>query len=257
MNNQKGKTQILKDPNRGSVYAGPLVVIINGFSASASEFFANAMQDYDRGIVIGTPSYGKASMQRIYPLSFEDKPNEFVKLTVEEFYRITGKSNQTVGIIPDVTIRMLFDGQMPREKDNKTALKNEVIEGVSRFTPFRNPLKSQIIENSKKRIGSNIDAKLIEELNVKIDQLYEGPLNPILVEFNTVYSEVNKMNALWSDIKNLSEKEYPIKIDRNTVDIEYQEFDEFLKSSNTEKIKALKSNFPVVEAMNIIIDLNK
>ncbi len=257
MNDQKGKTQTLKDPNRGSVYVGPLIVIINGFSASASEFFANAMQDYDRGIVIGTQSYGKASMQRIFPLSHEDTPNEFVKLTIEEFYRITGKSNQTVGITPDVTIRMLFDGQMPRESDSKTALKNEVIEGVSRFTPFSNPLKSEIIENSKKRLRSNIDAKLIEELNEKIDKLYEGPLTPILLEFDTVFTEVNKMNALWSDIKNLSEKEYPIKIDRNTVDIEYQEFDEFLKSSNTEKIKALKSNFPVVEAMNIIIDLNK
>lgn len=85
MNDRKGDKDILKDPNRGSVYTGPLVVLINGFSASASEFFSNAMQDYDRAIVIGTTSYGKASMQRIFPLSFGNEPHEFVKLTIEEF----------------------------------------------------------------------------------------------------------------------------------------------------------------------------
>lgn len=257
MNNRRHQTQTLKDPNRGSVYTGPLVVLINGFSASASEFFTNAMQDYNRAIVIGTQSYGKASMQRIFPLSFEDNPDEFVKLTIEEFYKITGKTNQTIGITPDVEIPLLFEDQMPKESDNTTALKNDVIEGVSRFTPFSNPLKAEAIANSKKRIGENQDAKTITEMNDKIDKLYDGPLTPVLLEFNSVFTEINKMNTVWKDIKNLSEKEYPIKVDRNTVDIEYQEFDEFLKSSNTEKIKALKSNFPVAEAINIINDLNK
>lgn len=255
MNNRRGQTQTLKDPNRGSVYTGPLVVMINGFSASASEFFTNAMQDYNRAVVIGTKSYGKASMQRIFPLSFEDNPDEFVKLTIEEFYRISGKTNQTIGITPDVEIPALFNQQMPREGENKTALKNNVIEGVSRFTPFNNPLKGDAIANSKKRISENLDAKAIDEMNVKIDNLYDGTLTPILLEFNSVFTDVNKMNTLWKDIKDLSEKEYPINIERNTVDVEYQEFDDYLKSSNIEKIKALKSNFPVLEAMNIINDL--
>lgn len=257
MNNKKGQTQTLKDPNRGLVYTGPLVVLINGFSASASEFFTNAMQDYNRAIVVGAQSYGKASMQRIFPLKMESMPHEFVKLTIEEFYRITGKTNQTVGITPDVLIPMLFENQMPKESDNKTALKNDTIEGASRFTPFSNPLKSQVIENSKKRLSNNKDAKSIADMNVKIDALYEGTLTPIPLDFNSVFVEVNKMNSVWKDIKNLSEKEYPIKVERNTVDIEYQEFDDYLKSSNTEKIKALKSNFAATEAVNIINDLNR
>lgn len=257
MNNKKGQTQILKDPNRGSVYSGPLVVLINAFSASASELFANTMQDYDRGIVIGAQSYGKASMQRIFPLTFENNPTEFVKLTVEEFYRITGKTNQTVGITPDVEIPILFDEQMPRESDNKSALKNDTIEGVSRFTPFLNPLKKQAIENSKNRIADNPDAKEIVAMNVKIDEIYEGPLAPITLEFNSVFTDVNKMNTVWKSIKDLAEKQYPITVERSKVDVEYQEFDDYLKSSNIEKIKALKSNFPVIEAINIINDLNK
>ena len=257
MNNKKEQTQTLKDPNRGIVYAGALVVLINGFSASASEFFTNAMQDYNRAIIIGTQSYGKASMQRIFPIGFEAEPKEFVKLTLEEFYRITGKSNQTVGITPDVKIPQLFEGQMPKESDNKTALKNDVIQGVSRFTLFYNPMKMEAIENSKKRIETNQDVKNIAEMNSKIDALYDGGLSPIVLEFNTVFTEVNKVNSLWKDIKNLSEKEYPITIKRNSVDVEYQEFDDYLRSSTTEKIKVLKCNFPVIEAMNIINNLNK
>lgn len=257
MNNKKGQTQTLKDPIRGSIYSGPLVILINGFSASASEFFTNVMQDYNRAIVIGAQSYGKASMQRIYPLTFEDNPDEFLKLTIEEFYRITGKTNQTIGITPDVAIPILFDDQMPRESDNETALKNNSIKSVSRFTPFSNPLKKMAIENSIKRINADADAKLIVDMNVKIDKLYEGPLTPILLDFNAVFDEINKMNSLWAEIKDLSEKEYPIKVESNSVDLEYQEYDDFLKTSTTEKTKALKSNFPVVEALNIIFDLNK
>lgn len=256
MNNRRGQTQTLKDPNRGSVYTGPLVVLINGFSASASEFFTNAMQDYERAIVVGAQSYGKASMQRIYPLTFQEQPDEFIKLTIEEFYRITGKTNQTIGITPDVAIPVLFNEQMPRESDNKTALKNDTIEGVLRYNIFSNPLKAKAIENSKKRISLDNEIKVINEMNVKIDKLYEGPLNPVALNFDSVFTEVNQMNSLWKDIKDLSEKEYPIHVERNSVDVEYQEFDDYLKSSNTEKIKALKSNFPVLEAINIINDLN-
>ena len=257
MNNRKGQAQTLKDPNRGSVYTGPMVVLINKFSASASEFFANTMQDYNRAIIIGTQSYGKASMQRIYPLTYEDNPTEFVKLTIEEFYRITGKSNQTIGVTPDVNIPALFEGQMPTESDNSTALKNDMIQGVLRFTAFPNPMKPEAIENSRKRISFDQNAKDILEMNKKIDKLYDGSLPPVLLEFDSVYNDVTKMNSLWKDIKDLSEKQLPITAERNTVDVEYQEFDEYLKSSNKEKIKALKSNFPVLEAMNIITDLNK
>lgn len=257
MNDRKGNKDVLKDPNRGSVYTGPLVVLINGFSASASEFFSNAMQDYDRAIVIGATSYGKASMQRIFPLSFGNEPQEFIKLTIEEFYRITGKTNQTIGITPDVEIPLLFNEQMPRESENKTALKNDFINSVTRFTPFSNPLKTEVIAKSKKRLSENESAKRISEMNVKIDSLYDGTLTPIVLEFDSVFNDVNKINTLWKDIKDISETEYPINVERNSVDVEYQEFDDYLKSSNIEKIKKLKNNFPVVEAMNIINDLKK
>lgn len=255
MNDRDNKKTILKDPNRGSVYSGPLVILINGFSASASEFFTNAMQDYNRAVVIGSKSHGKASMQQILPLVFTQNPDEFIKITKEEFYRITGKTNQTIGITPDVEIPTLFDKQMPRENENKTALKNDEIAGVLKFTEFPNPNKKNAVEKSKTRIVSNSDMKEVAAMNIKINSVYDNDIPPIALNFNSVFNEINKMNSLWKDIKKLTEKQYPINVERNSVDIEYQQFDEFLKSSNTEKIKAIKNNLHIIEAVNIINDL--
>lgn len=255
MNTMSGKKETIKDPNRGSIYNGPMVILINGFSASASEFFTNTMQDYKRAVVIGTKSHGKASMQRILPLSFKKDQEEYIKLTIEEFYRVTGKTNQTIGITPDVEIPLLFDKQMPRESDNKTALKNDTIEGVLRFTEFPNPKRNEAIDKSKNRVLSNSNLKSVVELNSKINKVYDEDLPPIALNFNAVFESVTKMNTLWKEIKDSSEKEYELNVERNSVDVVYQQFDEYLKSSNKEKIKAIKNNLHIIEALNIINDL--
>ena len=255
MNTKSGNKQTIKDPNRGSIYNGPLVILINGFSASASEFFTNTMQDYKRAVVIGNQSHGKASMQRILPLSVEKNQEEYIKLTIEEFYRVTGKTNQTIGITPDVFVPTLFDKQMPRESKNKTALKNDTIEGVLRFTEFPNPKRTEAIEKSKIRVNANENLKTITTLNGKLNTIYDEDLPPILLNFNSVFESVNKMNLLWKEVKDISKREFELKVERNSVDIEYQQFDEYLKSSNTEKIKDIKSNLHIIEAVYIINDL--
>ncbi len=255
MDNHEKQKETIRDPNRGTIYSGPIVILINGFSASASEFFTNAMQDYNRAIVVGNQSYGKASMQRIFPLTDDKNPSEFIKITLEKFYRITGKSNQTIGITPDIEIPLLFDKQMPRESANKTALKSDEIQSTLRYTVLTNELKSKSIENSKNRLKENETIKTIIDLNTKINTLYDTDLPPIVLQFSDVFVEVNKVNTLWSDIKSKSEIEFPISVERNKIDIEYQQFDEYLKSNNIEKIKAIKTNIHIIEAANIINDL--
>lgn len=255
LDNSKQKKETLKDPTRGTIYSGPIVVLINGFSASASEFFSNAMQDYNRAIIVGNKSYGKASMQRIFPLTEGRNPSEFIKITLEKFYRITGKSNQTIGITPDIEIPMLFDRQMPRENANETALKSDEISPAIRYTVLENELKATAIANSKSRIGKDATLLAIVNLNTKIDALYDATFPPILLQFSAVFEEVNRVNKLWADIKSVSETELPLKVERNKIDIEYQQFDDYLKSSNIEKIKAIKTNTHINEAVNIINDL--
>ncbi|MGL2963459.1 S41 family peptidase [Flavobacterium sp. RSB2_4_14] len=253
LNNNKNNKTILRDTNVGTIYNGPMVVLINGFSASASEFFANAIQDYNRGIIIGTKSLGKASMQRIYPLN----PNndEFLKLTLELFYRVTGKSNQYDGITPDIEIPTLFDSQMPRESSNKTALKNDILGESLSFNYLPKSVYSQVISNSKTRVESNIYSNEISDLNARINPFFDNDLPPITLQFDTVFDNVAKINTLWKEVKTAAEKEYPIAVELNTVDVLYQKQDDFLKTNNTERAKVVRQNYHILEAVNILNDI--
>lgn len=127
--NKEGRSQTLSDEVPGTIYNGPLVVMVNEFSASASEIFAGAIQDYKRGIVLGsTSTYGKGTVQRNVPFG---KPlddlgiqTEYgaVKLTFQKFYRVTGSSTQRKGVVPDVILPDEYEFLKYREKDNESSL---------------------------------------------------------------------------------------------------------------------------------------
>ncbi len=255
MNNNRNKKEILKDTNRGTVYNGPMVVMINGFSASASEFFTNAMQDYSRAIIIGNKSLGKATMQRIFPLNKNN--DEFLKLTLEKFYRITGKSNQYIGITPDVEIPLLFDKQMPREDSNETALKNDEIGVRLKYSKWSDELYAGAIALSKKRIETSKDAAEITALNAKINPFYDNDFPPVTLQFDAVFNDVNKINDLWKTIKSATEKEYPITVEQNSFDDEFQKHDDYLKSCNMERMKTIRQNYHILEAVNILSDIKQ
>lgn len=127
--NKEGRSQTLSDEVPGTIYNGPLVVMVNEFSASASEIFAGAIQDYKRGIIMGsTSTYGKGTVQRNVPFG---KPlddlgiqTEYgaVKLTFQKFYRVTGSSTQRKGVVPDVILPDEYEFLKYREKDNESSL---------------------------------------------------------------------------------------------------------------------------------------
>ncbi|MFM7396941.1 MAG: carboxy terminal-processing peptidase [Gammaproteobacteria bacterium] len=101
-----GEREVLDDPDAGIVYDGPLVVLIDRFSASASEIFAGAIQDYRRGVVVGQRSFGKGTVQNLVPLSrWSARPvNGQLTVTIGKFYRVTGESTQHRGVEPDVEL---------------------------------------------------------------------------------------------------------------------------------------------------------
>ena len=101
-----GTKEVLDDTVEGTVYDGPLVVLIDRFSASASEIFAGAIQDYRRGVVVGQRSFGKGTVQNLVPLQrWSSKPvNGQLTVTIAKFYRVTGESTQHRGVEPDVTL---------------------------------------------------------------------------------------------------------------------------------------------------------
>ncbi|MEO0368179.1 MAG: carboxy terminal-processing peptidase, partial [Pseudomonadota bacterium] len=102
----KRKRQILRDTDSNIQYGGPLVVLIDRFSASASEIFAAAIQDYGRGIIVGERSFGKGTVQRLSPLRYGDyvTHESQIKFTTAQFFRINGDSTQHNGVMPDVVL---------------------------------------------------------------------------------------------------------------------------------------------------------
>ncbi|TCP93537.1 S41A family C-terminal processing peptidase-1 [Cricetibacter osteomyelitidis] len=107
------RIRVHEDPDSAQVYKGPLMVMINRFSASASEIFAAAIQDYDRGIVVGQNTFGKGTVQQSRGLNFvydlDQKPKGSLQYTIQKFYRINGGSTQLKGVAPDVEFPSLID----------------------------------------------------------------------------------------------------------------------------------------------------
>lgn len=127
---REGNPQILRDRDKGVLYDGPLAVMVNEFSASASEIFAAAIQDYGRGVILGsTSTYGKGTVQRNIGLSpnsgfFNKESNDIgtIKLTLQKFYRINGGSTQLKGVTPHIILPDQYETLKYREKDNPDAL---------------------------------------------------------------------------------------------------------------------------------------
>lgn len=255
MDNNKSKKEILKDTYKDAIYYGPMIIMINAFSASASEFFTNAMQDYNRAIIIGNRSLGKATMQRVFPLNQNN--DEFLKITLEKFYRITGKSNQYAGITPNVSIPTLFDKQMPREDSMETALRNDELKSGTKYNRIESDAYARATALSAKRVENSAEAKFITDLNTKIAPFYEDSLPPIPLQFDCVFEDVTKLNTLWKTIKEANEKEYPITVIPTETDLENQQADDFVTSYTKERIKEVKQNFHVLEAINILTDVNQ
>src|SRR6187431_229665 len=167
----KKQLSVINDPYKGVIYKGPIVLIINGNSASASEFFASIMQDYNRSLLIGSTTLGKATMQTIVPLE-KNGDQHFIKLTISKFYRITGKSHQAIGVIPDVQIPTIYQDVFQKESDFPTALKNETLNSRIRFTPYvSNELIESLAQKSRSRVAQDSYFNSIIALNDNIDKV--------------------------------------------------------------------------------------
>lgn len=138
-----GKVNILGDSSGKIHYSGPLAVVINRLSASASEIFAGAIQDYGRGLVIGEQSFGKGTVQTIMDLSYGQ-----LKITRAKFYRISGDSTQHRGIVPDILFPPLFDAKQIGESASPNALPWDQVKAVL-------PPRQSIVEQALAQLKAN------------------------------------------------------------------------------------------------------
>jgi carboxyl-terminal processing protease len=156
----KGKASFLKDPNRGTIWSGPMAVMINGQSASASEVLAASLQDYNRAVVVGSSSFGKATMQQVFAMDttagsrMVNAPFGFVKITLGKLYRLDGGTAQLNGVKPDVYLPDAFDVMDNREKDMPNVLAADTIKRNSYYKPLPPlPLK-ELEQASNQRIAT-------------------------------------------------------------------------------------------------------
>lgn len=187
VNDKTGKPYVLKDDIRGTVYDGPLLILVNGFSASSAEILASTLQDYNRAIIVGSPTYGKSSSQIIYPIDTathnpqlmipDDGTQEFIKVTTNKIYRITSSTFQKTGIIPD----LLLPGNLEfgfRESENQHALSNDKTSKVAHYHTLQPYPVKELEEMSAERIRNNKNFHNII--------LYNDSLKSFLQNTNTI-----------------------------------------------------------------------
>ncbi|MEO6173508.1 MAG: S41 family peptidase [Flavobacterium circumlabens] len=252
----KQAASVINDPYKGLIYKGPIVILVNSNTASASEFFSSILQDYNRALLLGSTTLGKATMQTILSLD-ENKNTDFVKITINKFYRVTGKSHQYIGVTPDVVLPEFYEDVYQKESDFPTAIKND---SLTPFLKYKTYVKRNVIDkiakNSSVRLADNYYFNDIKKINQKIDQLINVPKSEIPMTLDAIFEQKKVINSLWTEIHTFNDDNNPLDVYNSTVN-------QFLlgvypteKTINQYQIDNLKTNPYLNEAVNIITEFN-
>ena len=184
------KVYTLKDVNRGTVWAGPLLVLVNGSSASASEMVAGTLQDYNRALIAGSPTYGKATAQVVLPMDTtidlehfnpEMQASSYLKVTISKLYRVNGTTAQMSGVKPDVLLPEPPGAETQREADERFVLSPAPIAANKYYQPLpalpvtdaRAMAEKAMsgIDFFKERAPSAPDKKALRDRSLSLDEL--------------------------------------------------------------------------------------
>lgn len=257
---RNGKPAILSDNDTSILYTGPLAVMVNEFSASASEIFAAAIQDYKRGIIVGSDTYGKGTVQRTLPLG---KPLDVfsgqteygtLKLTFEKFYRINGGSTQLKGVTPDVMLPDQYDYLKLREKDQPSALKWDQLQKAD-YTFFNSGINwPSVEEKAQSHIKSDSSFNLLMKnsqwLNNNVDKEFSLNLEEYQKEQTLIKKTVKQDDSLTHLATPMIIE--PVSVDR----------DKYYNNSDTAKggrylqwLKNARKDIYIKETVNVVNDM--
>ena len=252
--------EVLSDTNSKIQWDGPLVVMINNFSASASEILAAAIQDYKRGVIIGSKqSYGKGTVQNVYGL------NDFIrnsslgdlgalKTTTQKFYRINGGSTQLKGVSSDVAMPDRFSYIEIGERDMKNAMPWDKID-AAKYDTWKIPNYDEVIFKSRKRMAQNPQFKMIDENAQWISKRRDA----------YVYSlQLDKFKKEQENLDAEAKKYKPISDYKNTLvfqslpnELAMMEKDSILKEKRVRWHQSLAKDVYVEEAINVLNDMQE
>lgn len=253
------KKEILYDTDKKIEWDGPLVIMVNEFSASASEILAAAIQDYKRGIIIGSKqTYGKGTVQNVIDL------NQFVrnssagdlgalKTTTQKFYRINGGSTQLEGVSSDVVMPDRYAYLKMGERDEENAMKWDKIDPAPYTVWNKNSKFDQAIANSKQRIEKNVQFQLIEENAKWIDSRsnennYSLNIDKFKVAQNQIEESAKKFKPILDYKNNLKFSSLPYELEGFAKD-------SVLKEKRDRWHESLAKDIYVEEALNVLDDL--
>ncbi|MVO10730.1 tail-specific protease [Flavobacterium sp. TP390] len=253
------KKDILSDKDPAVQWTGPLVVMVDNFSASASEIFAAAIQDYKRGIIIGSKhTYGKGTVQNIIDLNQFVRSNSFgdlgaLKTTTQKFYRINGGSTQREGVLSDIVLPDRFAYLDMGERDEKNALQWDKIDAAD-YNPIFSGFES-IIANSNKRIADNQYFKLIDEnakwiFERKDDNTYNLSIDKFKEKMELVDLKLKKFKSLSDYKNNLTFTSLPNEL-------ALFKSDPVLKEKRSRWHEDLGKDIYIDEALNVLSDLDQ
>lgn len=256
-----GKSSVLEDKDGSVLYDGPLAVMVNELSASASEIFAAAIQDYKRGLIVGSNStYGKGTVQRSIPFG---KPVDFfsgttelgaLKLTLQKYYRINGGSVQLKGVVPDVVMPDVYQFLKIREKDNENALPYDEIKRSSYTTWNSNIDFDAVKKAAAERIGKNSTFSSIyknaEWLSRNADREYDLHLEKYREKQKQIKAAVKQNDTL---------TKLPAELDIQALEVDKKKYfnnDDKVKGERYQQwLKSLKTDIYIDETARIMSDM--
>lgn len=262
------KASILRDKDKNILYNGPLSVMVDEFSASASEIFAAAIQDYKRGLIIGsTSTYGKGTVQRTIPLSpdsenpvFGNKKTEdlgALKLTLQKFYRINGGATQLKGVTPDIVLHDRLEHLKFREKDNTSYLPWDEIPKAE-YQPWTSTISNEAIVST---VYQNINkGSVFSKIKTNVEWLESNSDKASSLNIEKYKEELKQYKATYKQLEDLLKiaKELNVKnLASDTVTIKTSKDKE---EKNKQWLKRLSGDIYIdetVKVMNDMINMHK
>ena len=253
------KASVLRDKDRSVLYSGPLAVMVNEFSASASEIFAAAIQDYNRGIIIGsTSTYGKGTVQRNIGLdpetgfSMSNSDLGTVKLTLQKFYRINGGSTQLKGVSSDIVLPDNLEYLKVREKDDPDALPWDEISKAS-YTNWNAGYDLKTIEKlSNQRLENDAAFKLIKD---NTDWLAKQNDKEYSLQIDKYRKEQKMIRATIRQLETLTKLNDPLNVTALSNETNRWAEDKNKQDRFNQWLKSLQKDIYLDQAVKVVNDM--
>ena len=219
-------------------YEGPVMILVDKLSASASEILAGAFQDYKRGLIVGSNTFGKGTVQRLENLSYGQ-----LKFTEQKFYRVSGKSTQNLGVTPDINLPYVFDSEEVGEMALENSLPYDDISSLE-YEPFNSTSNIEMIQSfSKKRVSDSNLNEYIKDQRIQIKNESDKKLIPVNYLVRKSEKKAQEEKRLF--IENRFRVSVGLK--------PYLNFQEFL-DADPEELNEFSEKMVLEEAARILID---